>query len=52
MNLKPKGLLNFDVADVCCGHIVPLRFPLNHVVEHLRADSQTAQAATKVLQSR
>jgi hypothetical protein len=50
--LKPEDLSNFNVADVCCGHIVPLKFPHNHVVGHLRADSQTAQAAMKVLQSR
>lgn len=52
MYLKPEDLSTFNVVDVCCGHMVPLRFPLNHVVGHLRADSQTAQAATKVLQSR
>ena len=52
MHLKPKNLSNFNVADVCYNHIVPSRFPLNHIVGHLRADSQTAQAATKVLQSR
>jgi hypothetical protein len=52
MYLKPEDLSNFNVADVCCGHTLPLRFLLNHVVGHLRADGQTAQAATKVLKSR
>jgi hypothetical protein len=52
MYLKPEDLSNFNVVDVCRGHILPLRFLLNHVVGHLRADGQTAQAATKVLKSR